>query len=197
MDIYRILSDFITANSGMCYNVTEDRDTELRDMLTTGAIQFALTPFVNQYPGANHILWCHDSFVLMCPSSHPYARLSSIEITQLKEEQMLIHGMPVDYTNFFATCEEFGFRPKVKTVSFNSAIAMLVEQQQELAVVNEEGLSSINCSNVVIVPIVPESGYDIHLIFNDEQKMTQAGRAFLSFFTSHRENYFPSECSKP
>lgn len=186
--LYESLERFQVCYPHIKYRVIEERrDTELKRKLESGEFSFVFTSNYSQYPDFVRILWRRDDLVLAVPEKHPLARHDTVTLDQLMGYEILLHGPPIDYSNFFAACKKFSFQPQVNYVSFSTTIASLVAREQGISVINRL-MCPTDVQGIKILPIVPRLSFNIFCIYPLERRLSQAEKEFLSFIAGNGED---------
>lgn len=118
---------------------------------------------------------------------HPFARMSSVHIRDLKDETILTFSETATlHDTFIRMCGEWGFAPRIAYKSLMTRFSLkMVGMQQCIAVLPLPILQPDLCEELVTVPLLPVIPWEIAIIRRREGYRSFAANQLFSHICDH------------
>lgn len=125
----------------------------------------------------------------VCTKNHPLAKLGSVEMNQLKNEQMIILSKKFSndyYIDFMEACDRDGYKPIVKKeVDSFEELILSVCLGEGVALC---GASSVRDENLVAIPIKETSHAPNYVMAYRQSNFSPSTELFIKFIRGYFEN---------
>jgi LysR family transcriptional regulator, transcription activator of glutamate synthase operon len=181
-NIIDIFVNFKKSRPQSTLNVIQTGSDELKEMLRQKKCELAFIRFADELDAdLDKIPFAVDTLVAVLPNTHPLAKLHSIPLQMLADEDfLLIEKQTYLYRLCVAACENSGFEPKVAFTDHKVGILVdLVIKGMGVALLMKQLALYASTPNISIVDISPPVSTQISLCYLKGIELSAAAEHFL------------------
>ena len=184
-DIARLISGFQSKYPEFILQLTESSTFSLREQIAGGQLQlaFILDDKLNRNNSLKYKDYCQDTLVAVFPKGHMLASNTSIHLSMLKREKLLL---PPPFTAMYELCAKalrnVGSEPESSIVAdfAGKAAPEFIKSGICAAVVPKQIAGTWDNDDIAICEVLPKAGIDTALIYTQDT-LSRAGRLFIDY----------------
>ncbi|MEG0132581.1 MAG: LysR substrate-binding domain-containing protein [Clostridium sp.] len=178
-----IIEEFEKVNEGVSTKVTINNTTAIEDMLLESTLDLAIIEGETFSPDMIKIPIYQDELVLVCGSSHPFAKLEKINIEEMKGQDVIAREQGSRDRNIFEQLlKEKEISVNIKWSSTNTeAIKNAVIAGQGMAILSSLMIvNELRCGKLNIIPIEGiNNSRDICLVYHKNKFISDYIKEFI------------------
>jgi len=183
----QIIKKFGTEFPDICFRVYEGDYTTMGDWLRSGDIDFCFADLAAMH-GFQTITLVQDSFMAVLPKEHPMARNSSIPLTSLAAEPMIV-AEEGNVSTVLSTFSAIGIKPRIQYIVHDDyTILAMIEQGLGFSMLPTMVLDKTSY-RFCALPTTPTIVRKIGIVYQELEQMPIASQRFLHFLTDSLGDY--------
>lgn len=187
------VASFIAVHPAVSISIDSQSPQQARDLVAQRSIDCGFTQLPEQHPGLICYPILQSALVCAVPSQHPLAKQSSIELSQLCSEPLVLlgKGRP-SRQNLEQLFQHEGITPLVKVETHNIATACAyVKRQLGIAIINKVLAEQYLDKDMRLIPLTDTISHEYGFIHSAHAPMSRLVKAFyqhcLAFFTAQQQ----------
>lgn len=181
--IIDLLLRFQQENPDFSLNLIENDSVQLLEMLEEEKLELAFIRSSEAICSSfRSILFAEDALSAIMPSSHPLAKKTGIQLTELAGETLiLLSNGTFMYQLCVDECRKAGFEPNIGYTGRRSEnLIAMVEKGAGIALLTRNPIMQPANPGIAIVELSPRISTSISLIYKKEKPLSQPARAFIA-----------------
>ena len=191
-----IFADYKKIRPNTTINVVQGGSEEMKAMLRKKTCDLAFIRYAEDGDDdIIKILYAVDTMVAVLPLDHPLAKLKTISLRMLENEDIFLTAKQTLLYNLCVhACEQSGFTPKVAYTDHNVVDLLdMVGMQMGVALLMKQIALHVSNPNLAIVDITPSVTTQINLCYLKGTKLSAAGKQFLHCAEERRKSPISSQ----
>jgi len=190
-NITDVLVNFKKTRPQSTINVMQAGSEEMKELLRQKKCELAFIRDTDEVDeDLVKIPFAVDTMVAMLPTNHPLAKMKTIPLQMLADENFLLTAkQTMLYRLSISACEQSGFTPKIAYTDHNlENLAELVIKGMGVALLMKQLALHVSRPEIAIVDISPSVTTQISLCYLNSVHLSEAARHFLLCAGSQRAN---------
>lgn len=188
-NITGLLAKFQRQNPEVTLDVQEKEQQDLQTMLEKDECELAFCrKGLDPEESLEYLELCRDDLVAVVSKNHPLAARETVELAQLKEEQLLFLDQQTGFQHlYFNLCRGAGFVPNIAYTGHRPEnIVSLAAQEMGIALLMRRHTDFAPNPNVKILNVTPKVESWVCLARRKERTLTPLAKSFWDFVQKNR-----------